>query len=112
MLGIKCENFVYFLSIVPFSQENSKALNTMPFISDDNDNERSIKHRIWLAENQKRLVLKENRSVSLAEDGEEEGASKSQLFIFVLTNLVTYLNMKFDSQLRSSRTHHNHSTRF
>ena len=86
----------------------------MPFIS---DNRRSIEHRIWLAENQKCLVLKKDKSVSFAGDGEEDGtlqkgASKSQLFIFVVTSLVTYLNMKFDSQLRNSRAHHNHSTRF
>ena len=78
----------------------------MPFISDDNE------HHIWLAENQKCLVLKKDKSVSFAGNGEEGDASKSQLFIFVVISLVTYLNMKFDSQLHSSRTHHNHSTRF
>ena len=39
----------------------------------------------------------------------EADTSKSQLFIFILstcTQLVTYLTIKFDSQLFSSRTKH------
>ena len=76
MLGIKCENFVNFLSIVPFSQENSKALNTMPFISDGNANRRprrSIENHIWLAANHKCLVLNKDKSVSFDGDGREDG---------------------------------------
>ena len=116
VLGIKYENFftVFFCSIVPFSQENSKALNKMPFNAANDESE----YRIWSAESKKCLVLNKNGSdvnVTFTGDGEKDetgnSTSKSQLFIFVVVSLVTYLTIKFDSQLRSSRAHHNHSAR-
>ena len=75
--------------------------------------------RIWLAKNQKCLILKKDGSdvnVTFTGKGKEDEklgdrTSKSQLFIFVVLSLVTYLTIKFDSQLRSSRAHHNHSAR-
>ena len=82
----------------------------MPFI-------RNVpEHRIWLAANQKCLVLKKDSSgvnVTFAGEGVEDGpleSSKSQLFTFVVLSLVTYLTIKLASQLRSSTAHHNHST--
>ena len=74
---------------------------------------------VWLAANQKCLVLKEDRSVhsvTFAGEGGEDGtlakgSSKSHLFIFVVFSLVTHLTIKLASQLRGSRTHHNHLTR-
>ena len=85
-----------------FSQENSKAVNTMPFLSDDTDR----KYRIWSAANQKCLVLREKEVTGAGggdEDGTEaKGTSKSQLFISIVstcTQLVTYLTIKFDRKM-------------
>lgn len=85
----------------------------MPFI------EGISEYRIWLAANQRCLVLKKDSSgvnFTFAGEGEEDGtlvkgSSKLKLFIFVVLSLVTYLTIKLASQLRSSTTHHNHSTR-
>ena len=68
----------------------------MPFIVDKNNFKQSLEHRIWLPANYKCLVLKKDKSVSFAGDGGEDGtlqkgASKSQLFIFVVFSPVTYL---------------------
>lgn len=57
-------------------------------------------HRIWLAANQKCLVLKKDNSVTFAGEGGEDGtlekgSSKSQPFIFVVLSLVTYSTIKF-----------------
>ena len=81
----------------------------MPFVE-------SQKHRVWMAANQKCLVWKKDGSVTFAGEGGEDGtlekgSSKAHLFIFVVLSLVTYLTIKLASQLRSSRTHHNHSTK-
>ena len=56
-------------------------------------------HRIWLVAEKKCLVAKKkDSSVTFAFAGEGgEDSSKPGLFIFV----VTYLAIKFDSQLRS-----------
>ena len=75
-------------------------------------------HGIWLAANRKCLVLKKDSggvNFTFPVEGEKDGtskiSSKSQLFIFVVLSLVTYLTIKLASQLRSSTTHHNHATR-
>ena len=59
MLGIKYDIFVNFCSIIfPLSPENSKALDTMFFAEGQ-------KCSVWLAANQKCLVLKEDRTLSV-----------------------------------------------